>query len=347
MVDKQYCMSSYLALRYIEKENVDFFEGLHHENFVLPPIEDCTPVRTAADIDHALREVFEQLHDRKLGIMLSGGMDSACLAAYMPGCDAYTFRFMDGQYQKEELARAEYYAERYGLKLHYVDISWDSIYPCIEPVVRSKNAPVHSIEPQIYCAANQAKADGIQRMIVGERSDVVFGGYDQLLSKDWSYEAFYERYLFTDPVKVLREPSDMHYLFDRYRGEECVDTLGFLNDVFSVESAGSYMNAFRTAGLPYTDPYANLRMQEPLDLTRVRSGESKYLIRELFSLKYPEIPVPNKVPMPRPVDQYFSDWTGPVRGEFLDNLDMAQFSGNQKWQIWCLEYFLNLFDNER
>lgn len=344
MVDKQYCMSSYLALRYIEKENVDFFDGLHHENFVPSPVENCTPVRTAADIDHAISEVFDKIRDKKLGIMLSGGMDSACLAAYMPGCDAYTFRFMDGQFQKEELARAEYYAERYGLKLHYVDISWDSIYPYIEPVVRSKNAPVHSIEPQLYKAAMQAKADGIERIIVGESADLNFGGMDQLLSKDWSFEDFYKRYIFLSPELVLKEPVDMHYLFERYRTGEGIDYLRFMDEVFAVESPGSYMNAFRTAGLPYTDPYAKLRMQEPLDLTRVRNGESKYLIRELFSLKYPEFPVPNKVPMPRPVDQYFADWKGPVRPEFLENLDMTQFTGNQKWQMWCLEYFLNLFD---
>ena len=58
--------------------------------------------------------------------------------------------------------------------------------------------------------------------------------------------------------------------------------------------------------------------------------------------KYPEIPVPNKVPMPRPVDIYFLEWQGPKRPEFKNNLNMNRFSGNQKWQMYCLEEFLNM-----
>ena len=85
-------------------------------------------------------------------------------------------------------------------------------------------------------------------------------------------------------------------------------------------------------------------MAAPLDLDRIRSGESKYLIRELFRMRYPEIPVPNKLPMPRPVDVYFANWKGPIRTEFRDDIDMSQYNGNQKWLLWCLEQFLNMVD---
>ena len=36
MNNKNFCMSSYLAFRYIEREGMDFYEGLHHENIPLP-----------------------------------------------------------------------------------------------------------------------------------------------------------------------------------------------------------------------------------------------------------------------------------------------------------------------
>ena len=85
-------------------------------------------------------------------------------------------------------------------------------------------------------------------------------------------------------------------------------------------------------------------MGNPLDLNRVRNGESKYLIRELFSKCYPEIPVPEKTPMPRPVDEYFKNWKGPRRVEFRDDIDMSKLSGNQKWQLYCLEQFLNMIE---
>lgn len=346
-VDKNYCMSSYLAFRYIEDDDKDFAEGLHHRNMRPVPEDERVLVRTSVDIDREIRKVFDSLQGKRLGICLSGGMDSAILASYMGGSDAYTFRFLGGKYQQEELARAEYYAKHYGLRLHYVDIDWNIVAKNNDRVMAAKAAPVHSIEPQILEAALQAKADGIEMMVVGESSDLIFGGMDQLLSRDWDFDDFARRYTFTNPSAVLAEPADVGYLFERYRRGDKIDYLGFMDDVFSIESSSSYMNAFGCAGMPYADPYARLKMAEPLDLYRIRHGEPKYLIRELFRMKYPDIPVPDKVPMPRPVDEYFKDWKGSGRPEFKENLDMSRFTGNQKWQIWCLERFLDMMDGER
>lgn len=279
-------------------------------------------------------------------MLLSGGMDSAICASYMSGCDAYTFRFLGGNYQKEELERAEYYARYYHLKLHYVDIGWDTVERHLEAALRTKGAPVHSIEPQILQAALQAQDDGIEVMVIGESSDLVFGGMDQLLSKDWTLEEFKDRYIFCKPEAVLEEYEDMSYLFERYRLKDKIDFLSFMDNVFSIESSGSYFNAFLVAKMPYMDPYAGLKLEGKLDLRRIRNGEPKYLIRELMAMRYPEIPVPDKVAMPRPVDAYFEKWTGPKRHEFKKNLDMSAFTGNQKWQMYCLERFLNLYEPE-
>lgn len=340
--NKKYCMSSYLAFRYIEKDGMDFCEGMRHSNIKPVPESEKTLVKTAVKIDSAIQKVFDGLKGKRLGIMLSGGMDSAILASYMSGTDAYTFRFLGGELQKEELARAEYYAEYYDLKLHYVDIDWNVVEKNVDAVMKAKCAPVHSIEPQILEAALQAKADGVEMMVVGKSSDLIFGGMDQLLAKDWDFDEFAKRYTFTAPETVLNEPVDMNYLFERYRQGEKIDFLKFMDDVFSVESSSSYLNAFGVAQMPYVDPYAKLKMADPLDLHRVRHGEPKYLIRELFAKKYPEIPVPNKVPMPRPVDEYFKTWKGPKRPEFRKDINISNFTGNQKWQIWCLERFLNI-----
>ncbi len=345
-IDKKYCMSSYLAFRYIEKDDKNFYEGMKHSNIRPVPEKEKTLVKTANEIDLAIERKFDGLKGKKLGIMLSGGMDSAILASYMHGCDAYTFRFLDGKFQKDELFRAEYYARYYGLKLHYVDINWSIVEKNVEAVMNAKCAPVHSIEPQILEAALQARNDDVEMMVVGESSDLIFGGMDQLLAKDWDFDEFVKRYTFTDPKDVLVDPANMSYLFERYRRGEGIDYLQFMDDVFAVESSSSYLNAFGVAQMPYVDPYAGLKLAEPLDLYRIRHGEPKYLIRELFAKKYPEIPVPNKVPMPRPVDEYFKDWEGPTRPEFRKDIDINRFTGNQKWQIWCLERFLNLAEGK-
>lgn len=321
-----------------------FLKGGHHVNIKPIPDKDRILVRTSDDIDKNIQAQMDEFKDKKKGVMLSGGMDSAIVASYLPGSEAYTFRFLGGEYQKEELNRAEYYSRYYGLNLHYVDISWSTVERYLEPVMQGKHAPVHSIEPQILQVALQAKDDGVEMMFVGESSDLIFGGMDGLLAKDWIFDEFVDRYIFTKPEEVLVESESMLYLFERYRKGEMIDFLSFMDDVFSIESSSSYLNAFNVAGMPYYDPYAKLKMDEPLDLSRVRSGEPKYLIRELMAKKYPEIPVPNKVPMPRPVDSYFKEWQGPKRPEFRKDIDMNKYTGNQKWQMYCLEAFLNMIE---
>jgi len=342
MIDKKFCMSSYMSFRYIEDENKDFYPGMKHKNIAPIPENEKILVKTADEIDKEIAGQLAKFEGKKKGIMLSGGMDSAIVASYLKGSEAYTFRFLGGVFQEEELHRAEYYAKEYGLNLHYVDISWDTVVSHLKPVMEAKCAPVHSIEPQILQAALQAKADGVEVMFVGESSDLIFGGMDGLLAKDWTFDEFVERYTFTKPEDVLAEPISMLYLFERYRRGNKIDFLKFMDDVFSIESSSSYFNAFAVAGMPYYDPYARLKMADELDLYRVRHGEPKYLIRELMHKKYPNIPVPNKVPMPRPVDEYFKAWKGPTRPEFKSNLDMSKFTGNQKWQMYCLEQFLSV-----
>ena len=342
MTDKDFCISSYLAFRYIEDDNKDFYDGMHHIN--ISPILDNekTFVKTADEIGKAIAAQMSQFDGKKKGILLSGGMDSAIVASYMNGGEAYTFRFLGGDFQKEELARAEYYANYYHLDLHYVDISWGTVEKYVDFCMKAKCAPVHSIEPQILQAALQAKNDGVEIMFVGESSDLVFGGMDKLLSKDWTMKEFQERYTFTKPEEVLNNPVSMDYVYKRYQHNGVFDFMSFMDEIFSVESSSSYFNAFAVAQMPYYDPYAHLKMAEPLDLKRVRNGEPKYLIRELMAKRYPNIPVPNKNPMPRPVDFYFKDWTGPKRPEFCRDIDMRKFTGNQKWQLWCLERWLTL-----
>ena len=345
MIDKNYCMSSYLAFRYIERNDMDFFDGMKHHNIPLLLDKEKMLVKSADEIGNCIDVQLEPMRNsKKVGVMLSGGMDSAIVASYVPGAEAYTFRFLGGDFQKEELARAEYFSRYYKLNLHYVDISWETVERHVDAVMARKCAPVHSIEPQILQAALQAKADGVEIMLVGESSDLVFGGMDGLLAKDWTFDEFVNRYTFLKPERALVEPVSMLYLYERYRVGEKIDFMSFMDDVFSIESSSSYYNAFAVAGMPYYDPYARQKMSVPLDLYRVRHGEPKYLIRALMANRYPEISVPNKNPMPRPVDSYFANWKGPARPEFRRDLNMSEFSGNQKWQLWCLERFLNAYD---
>lgn len=58
MVDKKYCMSSYMAFRYIEDSNKEFYEGMKHNS--IKPLADSERilVHTIDDID---REIGKQM----------------------------------------------------------------------------------------------------------------------------------------------------------------------------------------------------------------------------------------------------------------------------------------------
>ncbi|MBR1755790.1 MAG: asparagine synthase [Bacteroidaceae bacterium] len=344
MTDKDFCLSSYIAFRYIWKDGVDFAEGFQHKNYLPPADSERIPVHTSEDIDREIQQQFDALYAKydRIGILLSGGMDSACLAAYLkPGSHAYTFNSASGEFDAD-VERAKKYCRKWQLQHHLIDITMADYERYTPIVMRHKFAPVHSIEPQIYKAAELAKADGVQLMIVGESADLIFGGMDKLISPEWSFDAFVKRYTFLDPELVLTHPVSQAALFEPYRlGADGIDVLRFMDDVFAIESSGSYLNAFGAAWMPYHDPYARLVMADPLNMQRVRGGEPKYLVRGLYALKYPELEIPFKIPMPRPVDAVFKNWSGPSRPEFRKDIPMDQLTGNQKWQLWCAEQFLN------
>lgn len=345
MVNKDFCLSSYIAFRYIWKDGVDFCEGFQHKNLLPVPAEQRIPVKTSADINREIQKQFDALYQKydNIGILLSGGMDSANLASYLkPGSHAYTFESSSGECNADT-KRAITYCAKWKLQHHLVNITLEDYQKYTPIVMRHKFAPVHSIEPQIYKAAETARKDGVQLMIVGESSDLIFGGMDKLISPEWTFDGFVKRYTFLDPTLVLKNPISQMDLYEKYRtSDTTIDVMRFMDEVFAIESSGSYLNAFGAAWMPYYDPYARLIMADPLDMTRVRNGEPKYLVRGLYAMKYPELEIPFKIPMPRPVDAIFKDWTGPKRPEFRTDIPMQQLTGNQKWQLWCAEQFLNM-----
>ena len=347
MVDKDFCLSSYIGLRYIYKDNIDFFENIKHKTYKLIEDDKKILVSNADDIDEAIKKMIDKLYEKydSVGILLSGGMDSAILASYLKeGSHAYTFCNKDTNIYDLDIERAKIYCKKFKLNHHLIEITIDDYKKYAPIVMKRKGAPVHSIEPQIYKAATKAKEYGVEIMLVGDGADYVFGGMDKLLSQEWKFNDFIDRYLLLDPKIVLKNPVDLTELFNKYRQGEYIDLIRFMEEPVTEESYGSYENALHSAGMEYLDPYERLKPKEPLDINRIRKRESKYLIRELFRKKYPELNIPEKIPMPRPVDKIFENWEGPTREEYRKDIPMDQLTGNQKWQLWCSELFLNLFD---
>jgi len=322
---------------------------MHHELYKAIDPATRIPVKTAEDINKEIQKQIDSLYEKydKIGILLSGGMDSAILATYLkPGSNAYTFTTDLSSSFDLDVQRAKKYCATLGLNHTLINIDFDDYKKYTPIVMEKKCAPVHSIEPQIYKAAKKAKENGDELILVGESSDLIFGGMDKLISRDWLKEDFKERYTFLEPELVLSNPDlSVYDLYDRYDlPNDKIDFMRFMDEVFAIESSSSYLNAFACADMKYYDPYAILIMADELDLNRVRNGEPKYLVRELYKIRYPEFEVPDKIPMPRPVDEIFKDWEGPIREEFRNDIPMSELTGNQKWQLWCAELFLNEYD---
>lgn len=342
MEDRLYCMSSYLMYRYVFDEHKSFMENqcCNITDITFPR----TPVRTADELLAAVENsVKNACRGGKAALALSGGIDSAILARFMPeGSRAYTFRcIVPGKRVTDETGRAAKWAEICGLSHEIVDIYWEDIVSASEILMRHKNAPIHSIEAQIYFAAQRAKADGAEKFIFGENADIIYGGMDGLLAKDWLYSEFIERYTYIMPYRVLKRPQLILEPYREFETDGYIDGYDFINKYFRQEALGTYCNACETAGIEFVGPYSTTYLNGVVDYKRIRGGDTKYLVREAFKILYPDEALPAKIPMPRPMNEWLEKWEGPRRPEFIlhctDNM-----TGDQKWMVWALEKYLDL-----
>ncbi len=343
-VDKNFCMSSYLAFRYVTDPEIVFKEGVMHDDHVQIREEDKIPCRNANDIDQCIQKILAGVDLSKAALFLSGGMDSAILASYMPkGTKAYTARCV-AESAIDETERAAEYCRIYDLEHIIVDVTWEDYLNTMDVLMRRDGSPFIPNEPQAYVMARRAAEDGIHTIVYGDCADTEFGGMDKLLSKDWDYRGWMERFTFLDPRKVLKNPVDVSEVYERYRvGENGIDFIRFISEVYAESAAGALTNGLKLANLSFVDPFERMKMAEALDLQRVRAGESKYLIRDLFRKKYPMLTIPEKIGMSRPAEEWLRDWKGPEREEFLPGC-IDGLTGEQKLLLFSLERFLNLLD---
>ena len=343
VIDKRYCMSSFLAVRYVAKGNVAWADGVL-PNFKSRDFSKSDVVYNADDIDKSIQKQLEKIDLFKTGIMLSGGMDSAILATYLPkGANAYTMRTL-AEGSVNEVAQAKFYADKLGLNLKIVDITWDDYKEFIPIIAKNKKSPFHSIEPQIYKTLLAAKQDGCEYVLCGENADVIFGGFDGLLSKDWKYEDFIKRYNYVNPEIILKDCVSVNEPYLPYKNGTSIDVHEFVSHVFAEESLNSYMNVANISKINLIMPFSNMKMGCRLDLERVRNGENKYFIRELFRKRYNGLEPNKKLPMPRAVGIWLKDWQGPRRPEFKE-FDINELKPDQKWLVYILEQFLIMLDN--
>lgn len=340
--DKTYCASSFLTFRTIADRNKCFVQGIKPR--LWENVQKRYPIYQSEELEEYLyKSVRNICKQSKTALALSGGIDSAILAKFMPeGSVAYTFKCVaPGTQVTDETETARKYAKECGLEHRIVEIYWEDFEKYAPALMHHKGMPIHSIEVQIYKAALQAKEDGMESFLFGESSDVTYGGMSGLLSRDWTVGEFYDRYSYVRPYQVLKEFDMIMEPYLAHVKDGKIDVHDFCSTFYFEEAMGSYTNACRCAGIEFKAPYSETVMAVPLDMQRVRAGENKYLVREVFQRLYPNFEIPSKIPMPRPMNEWMQNWNGPKRQEFWPHCT-DHMTGDQKWLVWCLEKFWNM-----
>lgn len=345
-IDKKYCMSSFLMYRAIVDETKCFTEKYTPSHFKVD--FPRTPVANSFELEITMKKLMEEwTADGKAALALSGGIDSAVLAKFMPkGSKVYTFQcIVPGKEVTNEVPQASKYVKECGIEHEVIEIYWEDMEKYAPLLMKSKGAPIHSIEVQIYKAALKAKQDGYEKLIFGETSDINYGGLDRFFFDDWTVGNWLERYCYVMPYLALKDYEVINEPMKPFEKDGIIDVHEFLRNFTLKTSMGSYMNACKCAGIEFKSPYLMTYLSEPLDYKRIQNGESKYIVREIFERLYPNMEVPVKISMPRPMAEWFSDWKGPTRDEFWLQCT-KNMNGDQKWLVWALEKFLNICDEK-
>ena len=220
--------SSFLMYRALTNKSMAFSENFPPRFFEAPPSRIY--VQTTDEVEKTIVTVLEENKEHRIALALSGGIDSAIIAKHLPkGTLTYTFRCVaEGAIDETEKARE--YANICGLKNKIVDVTWEDYMTFAPILMQHKGAPIHSIEPQIYKAAITAKEDGVTHLIFGESADVIFGGMDGLISKDWTFDEFVDRYTYVIPEKILKYGKSLFEPFQKYRVGSNIDFYHFIAD---------------------------------------------------------------------------------------------------------------------
>lgn len=339
IVDKKYCMNSFLQFRFIADDNKIFKEGLRR--YIIEPNQKYK-IFNSKDLDECISKYVNENFDNQTALMLSSGIDSALLASYLPkNSQTFTLKCIARKETIDETIKAKEIAKKFGLKNSIIEVAWDDYEKYAPKLMEHKGSPIHSIEVQIYKAAIVAKELGYTKLLFGEAADIIFGGLDGLLAKDWKFTEFVDRYNFVPTKTVLNNYSLITKPFEKHRILDKIDMYGFMSTFFLKEALNSYYNACSTAEMKFLSPFKEMYLGVNLDLDIIRKGRSKYIIRDLADNRLNGIDFGKKIPMPRPTDLWLENWAGPKRNEFKNDC-IKDLTGDQKFYIFILEQFLNL-----
>lgn len=133
--------------------------------------------RAISAIHDAVTTSLDDVDDAP-AIAFSGGLDSAVLAAHLPGP-----LYVGGFPESHDLAAARSAADILDRDLTVVEFTHADIEAAIPPIVRAtgrSNAMDIQIALPLYLVASRVASDGYDTLAVGQGADELFGGYAKI-----------------------------------------------------------------------------------------------------------------------------------------------------------------------
>ena len=158
-------------------------DGERRERWSLPSPDVETDHEVAVDTvrDAVLTSVREP-DSEGLAVAFSGGVDSAVVAAGVPKSPCYVAGFADAE--SHDVAAAREAAAAMDRDLRVVEFDHNDIVRAVPEIARATgrtNAMDVGIALPLYFVAEQAAADGYDRLAVGQGADELFGGYRKVI----------------------------------------------------------------------------------------------------------------------------------------------------------------------
>ena len=168
---------------------LDFSHKAPHINFQ----DAAAQLRTL--VENAVRK--RMIADVPLGVFLSGGLDSAIIAAVAAqirapeACDAYTIGFADASYDERAAARATAAAisRLPGVNLHHHELEVaPADFDLLRKLIRHFGQPFADASMLPTFLLSQFTRTGLTVALSGDGADEIFGGYERYIAM-WMFQS--------------------------------------------------------------------------------------------------------------------------------------------------------------
>ena len=196
-------------------KNMSFSRNEDFLNYTSVELKSIKELNISSVLEKAVKR--QLIADTKVGIFLSGGVDSSILAAYASRYgvkDAFT---ISTDSILDEAKYAKMVQKKFDLNLHILKVNGEDFLKNFNRWVGLNDDPVS--DPSAYALlllSDFARSKGFKVMLAGDGADELFGGYNAHTRFIWAkiFRKFYPRGLCSSLIR-LKEPRLHDYLTTR------------------------------------------------------------------------------------------------------------------------------------